>query len=233
MKFIEHLVFFMQLLSLFFLAGCFELFPEETLVYEGKVVEGLNGTKPVEGVLVQGCTKNVFNLFPSLPSCDAETLTNSSGYFYLSFVAKGSESRGLLYSKEGYRSLDSCRTLSDGTYECYIEAKPTVFRIYSPTSKEPFTYDSLKVNVATTTKDTIVHYFTGSYINTNGGTSYYWKTNRPSKYRWNESYTSIIVENNSSVKIHADYYKNDSLKLTDLDSLFCPKGIGNKYRILN
>jgi hypothetical protein len=225
--------FFLFIIVISSFYGCFKFLSddEETVVYEGKIFEAFDKSKPVDSVFVMGCTQEI-TFFPNWPTCDTLTLTNTSGRFSISFEAGNLESRGFSYGKEGYRSLDSCVTLNDGTLECYIKALSTVFYIYSPTSSKPFTYDSLNVNIKTLTKDTIVKYKTKSYTNSYNGTSYYWSTDTNTSSGSINSTTNIIVTDNSKVSLKADYYINNQLITTDLDTLFCKKGIGNKYKIL-
>lgn len=229
----------LRLLSIFIivttLTSCFnfDLFPEKKIVYKGRIVEAYDTTKPVDSVLVQGCIQE-FSLFPNWPDCDIETYTDNNGSFYISFKTEGLEGHGLSYGKDGYSSLDSCKTMADGTLECYVQPLPTIFYIFSPTKNDvPFTYDSLVVQVQTETRDTTVHYFTGSFQNSFGGTSYYWTSNPAPNLTWKRSYTVIKVLDNSSVTVDAIYFKNNNEMKTDNITLFCPKGIGNSYQILD
>lgn len=213
------------------LSGCRELFPEETVIYEGRIFEAYDLTKPVDSVLVVGCTQ-ALTLFPSWPDCDAKTFTDSDGRFYISFQADGLEGRGIRYSKEGYANLDSCITLADGSLQCYIEPIPTVFYIYSPTKKEPFSFDSLSVELRTAHKDTLIQYHTESFSNTQGGTSYYWTTDQDKVFDSFDSHTHILVPDNSEVSLSSNYFKDRVLTHMGADTFFCPKGFGNKYKIL-
>lgn len=229
----------LRLLIMFFImttfTSCynFDSFPEKTVVYKGRIVEAYDSTKPVDSVLVQGCIQE-FSLFPNWPDCDTETFTDSNGNFYISFKVDGLEGYGLSYGKEGYAGLDSCKTLPDGTLECYVQPLPTVFYIYSPTKNDqPFIYDSLVVQVQTSTRDTTVHYVTGSFQNTFGGISYYWTNDPDSNLTWEKSYTVIKVLDNTSVTVDATYFKNNNAVKLDNVTLFCPRGIGSSYKILD
>jgi hypothetical protein len=232
MKYLKVALFIVSLSAICALTSCFELFPDETVFYEGRVYEAFDKSKPVDSVLVQGCTQKL-SLFPNWPSCDTETLTNSEGYFFIVFEADGLEGRAIFCSKEGYKSLDSCITLNDGTLECFIEPLPTVFYIYSPTYTESLTYDSLKIFIQAEDLDTTVFYHTESFENTWGGTSFYWTTDTDLTFGSLESFTNIFVPDNSVVILTAQYFNNDEFIITDLDTLFCRKGVGNSYKILN
>lgn len=229
MRYLRPLLFIASTLLLDALTSCFELFPEETVVYQGRIFDT---TKPVDSVLVQGCTQQL-SLFPNSPNCDTETLSDAHGYFYIAFKVDDLEGRGISYGKEGYRSLDSCLTLNDGTLECYIQPLPTSFYIYSPTTTEPFIYDSLTIQVLAEDRDTTVFYHVESFENTFGDTSFYWTTDSDLIYGTFESYTDISVPDNSVITLLAEYFKSDELLVIDLYTLFCPKGIGNSYKILH
>ena len=87
------------------------------------------------------------------------------------------------------------------------------------------------IQVQTETRDTTVHYLTGSYLNSFGGTSYYWTNDKDSDLTWGKSYTFIKVLDNSSVTIEAIYFKKNNGEKVDNVTLFYPKGIGNSYKI--
>jgi hypothetical protein len=216
------------------LSSCFDfdLFPEKTVRYKGRIVEAFDTTKPVDSVLVQGCTQE-FSLFPNWPTCDVETFTDINGNFNISFKADGLEGRGISYGKDGYSNLDSCKKLPNGALECYLQPLPTIFYIFSPSKNNtPFIYDSLVVQLYLETKDTIIHYVTRSNPNTSGGTYYYWTSDPNSNNQtWNKSYTNIKVLDNSSVSIKANYFKDNNEMKVDSVTLFCPKGIGASYKI--
>jgi hypothetical protein len=212
-------------------SSCFDL--EKTVVYNGRIVEAFDTTKPIDSVLVQGCIQE-FSLLPDWPDCDTKTFTDHDGNFNISFETDGFERYFLSYRKEGYSSLDSCKTLPDGSLECYLLPLPTVFHIFSPFKDDlPFNYDSLVVLVRTVTIDTTIHYVTGSFQNSFGRTSYYWTYDPHSNSAWEKSSTIIKVLDNSSVTIEAIYFSNKNKAKLDKVTLSCPKGIGNSYKILD
>lgn len=231
MKSTKFLIVILLLAAMKILSSCndFELFPDKTVYFKGRIVEAFDTNKPIDSVLVQGCTKRL-SMWPSGRICDVETYTDSTGYFSLSFVAGGLEGRGINYKKNGYESLDSCKTLSDGTLECYIKPLPTIFYIYSQKRQQQLTYDSLTMKVSTETKDTTIHYFTRILPNIYGDTLYYLAA-RKETYSLDESFTFIKVSDNSFVRVEAIYFKDKKYEKTDFDTVFCPKGMSTSYTI--
>lgn len=223
------------LITIYFFYGCFllDFNKDETIVYEGKIFEAFNKSKPIDSVLVEGCSQRVLVLF-SKPECDTKTFTNNDGSFFITVDANDLESRGFRYFKEGYRNIDSCVTLPNGKFECYLEALPTFFRLIgSGSSNSEFSYDKAIVSYKTQTKDTVVNYYAKSFTNSNNGTSFYWSLNMNStKPTSNNSSLYTLVSDNSKVTVKADYLKNNNLIKTDFDTLFCKKGVGNGYKIL-
>lgn len=218
-----------------FFSGCseFELFPDKSIIFEGRIVEAFDSAKPLDSVRVRGCLQNIIQI-PSWPSCDVETITDVNGRFRIEMKANNLTARGIQYDKEGYSSLDSCITKPNGELECYVRALPTIFYIFSPTKAEnPFVYDSLIVNVSTDTRDTTVLYITRFFQNTQGGITYFWTNQSETVSPWNKSYTTIQVSDNSIVKIKSEYYKNSILETIHFDTLFCRKGISTNYKILD
>ena len=96
MKNLKFLLLTVSIAGLSLLTHCFELFPEEAVTYEGRIYESFDLTKPLDSVLVQGCTQQI-SLFPNWPTCDIETHTDEDGYFFISFQADGLEGRGIGY----------------------------------------------------------------------------------------------------------------------------------------
>ena len=154
------------------LTHCVEVFPDKTMVFEGHVYEAYDTSKPVDSVVVRGCIQQV-PIFPSYPNCEIETLTTFDGYFLISMEVNDLSGSGITYDKEGYLSLDSCQTLSDGTLACFIEPLPTFFRVYSCTYSEPLSYDSLSLSIALEDRDTLMLYRAGSCQNPFGEISYF------------------------------------------------------------
>ncbi|MFK8060659.1 MAG: hypothetical protein AB8B78_11275 [Polaribacter sp.] len=235
MKFrkITQLIIFISILFVF--NGCFftDLKKDETIVYEGKIFEAFDKSKPIDSVFIQGCSQKVLVLF-SGAECDNETFTNKDGSFFITVEANGFESRGFRYRKEGYRNIDSCITLPNGKLECYLVALPTYFKLVgNGSSRNEFSYDKAIISFKTQTKDTVVNYFAKSFTNSNNGTSFYWSLDiNSTKPTSDNSSLYTLVSDNSEVTIKADYLKNNNLLKTEFDTLFCKKGVGNGYRIL-
>lgn len=114
---------------------------------------------------------------------------------------------------------------------CFIELLPTFFRVYSRTYSEPLSYDSLSLSIALEDRDTLMLYRAGSYQNPFGEISYFLISDE--NLAQQDQGVTISAPDNSMVNLSADYFKNHELILHDSTSLFCKKGIGNQYIVLN
>jgi len=136
------------------------------------------------------------------------------------------------YGKEGYERMDTCVTQVDGTLNCFLNPLPTVFTVFATANSEPFNYDSLIINVDSEDRDTTFFYRSVELSNERGS-SYYWTTDSIFFYNQGEAYSYLFVPDNSTVIIEARYFNDSQFSFLDLDTLFCRKGVGNRYRIKN
>ncbi|MGB3182983.1 MAG: hypothetical protein WBB45_16440 [Cyclobacteriaceae bacterium] len=227
MKFPKAIYAVLSLVLFIWISGCsvIDLFPEEKIVIEGHVYEAFDKTRPVQGVLVEGCTQKL-SLISNHRDCKVETVTDSEGYFYLSFTVDGLEGSSYRFSKELYDSIEPCDVLPDGTLECYVRERETYFTISGGADVvDPIPYDSLTMQVSTTAGDTTLTYITSEHVYTEGMT-YHWA---PRSNPQGRASTRMKVADNSNVSYSAVYYRDSAAVLTESDQVFCAKGRGHIY----
>lgn len=214
------------------LEGCMELFPEETVQFTGRIVEAYDSNRPIDSVRVKGCT-STSTLYSTYPVCLVEVYTDEDGFFDLQFTVEGIDARYIVFYKPRYINLDSCITLQDGRLECYMEPLPTEIYLASATKRNiPLLYDSASIKLINDNRDTTFNVIMKSSIAPNKDTLYHWVLSNSPAPRLNKD-ALMPVNDDSEVDVIARYFRNDSLKLIDSETIFCKKAIGCWYTILN
>lgn len=235
MKIAAKIISLLIILSTPALKGCIEieLFPEETVRVTGRIVEAYDTNRPIDSVLVRGCTSSFSLIFPTHPSCIEEVYSDHDGFFDLQFTVKNLDPRFIEYFKPGYINLDSCITLQDGNQECYMQPLPTEIRLGAATKRgAPILYDSATVKLINDNRDTTFNFIVHSSIASNKDSVYRWVLSEDPSLRLYRN-ARMPVQDDSEVKVIARYFRNDSLRLIDSKTIFCKKAAGCHYRILN